>query len=248
ADGGRPSRGRVAHRRVRAHPPRAGAAQLPQITERYRVTGQDCFIVKMHAPTVEQIETTLDRFPLYGQTTTSIVVSTPVPPGSPGSGPRTPCALLVPDPDDDRAHIVNHDRYFRADGHRCCPDPVTGAPTCGHAGASCFPRVCPSSPSGCVQRACTVVQSRAAPRSRQPASPARPREPERSSATGRGICASGSEAPGQRPGTAAREPWASPRAIAPSSARTGDAASHRAAQGSPPPAPATPSPGGHQAG
>src|SRR5262249_7975640 len=55
-------------------------------------------------------------------------------------------------PIDDRAHIVNHDRYFRADGHRCCPDPVTGAPTCGHAGASCFPRVCPSSPSGCVQR------------------------------------------------------------------------------------------------
>jgi len=58
------------------------AAQLPQITECYRVTGEDCFIVKMHAPTVEQIETTLDRFLLYGQTTTSIVVSTPVPPRS----------------------------------------------------------------------------------------------------------------------------------------------------------------------
>ena len=58
------------------------AAQLPQITECYRVTGEDCFIVKMHAPTMEQIETTLDRFLLYGQTTTSIVVSTPVPPRS----------------------------------------------------------------------------------------------------------------------------------------------------------------------
>ena len=56
------------------------AAQLPQVTECHRVTGEDCFIVKMHAPTVEQIETTLDRFLLYGQTTTSIVVSTPVPP------------------------------------------------------------------------------------------------------------------------------------------------------------------------
>jgi Lrp/AsnC family leucine-responsive transcriptional regulator len=58
------------------------AAQIPQITECYRITGEDCYIVKMHAPTVEQIETTLDRFLLYGQTTTSIVVSTPVPPRS----------------------------------------------------------------------------------------------------------------------------------------------------------------------
>ena len=33
----------------------------------------------MHAATVEQVEDILDQFLLYGQTVTSIVVSTPVP-------------------------------------------------------------------------------------------------------------------------------------------------------------------------
>lgn len=58
------------------------AAQLPQVTECYRITGEDCFMIKLHAPTVEQLESILDRFLLYGQTITSIVVSTPVPPRS----------------------------------------------------------------------------------------------------------------------------------------------------------------------
>ena len=56
------------------------AAALPQVTECHRVTGEDCFLVKVHAPTVGQLEEILDRFLLYGQTITSIVVSTPVPP------------------------------------------------------------------------------------------------------------------------------------------------------------------------
>lgn len=55
------------------------AAALPQISECHRITGEDCFLVKVHAPTVEQLEDVLDRFLLYGQTVTSIVVSTPVP-------------------------------------------------------------------------------------------------------------------------------------------------------------------------
>jgi Lrp/AsnC family leucine-responsive transcriptional regulator len=55
-------------------------AQLPQVSECYRITGEDCFLVKIHAASVEQIESVLDRFLLHGQTTTSIVVSTPVPP------------------------------------------------------------------------------------------------------------------------------------------------------------------------
>jgi len=56
------------------------AQTLPQVTECHRITGEDCFLVKVHAPTIEQLEETLDRFLLYGQTVTSIVVSTPVPP------------------------------------------------------------------------------------------------------------------------------------------------------------------------
>jgi len=55
------------------------AASLPQITECHRITGEDCFLLKMHAATVEQVEDILDQFLLYGQTVTSIVVSTPVP-------------------------------------------------------------------------------------------------------------------------------------------------------------------------
>jgi Lrp/AsnC family leucine-responsive transcriptional regulator len=56
------------------------AQTLPQVSECHRITGEDCFLVKVHAPTVEQLEDILDQFLLYGQTVTSIVVSTPVPP------------------------------------------------------------------------------------------------------------------------------------------------------------------------
>ena len=55
------------------------AAALPQVTECHRVTGEDCFLIKVHAAAVDQLEEVLDRFLLYGQTVTSIVVSTPVP-------------------------------------------------------------------------------------------------------------------------------------------------------------------------
>jgi Lrp/AsnC family leucine-responsive transcriptional regulator len=56
------------------------AASLPQVTECHRITGEDCFLVKLHAAAVDELESVLDRFLLFGQTITSIVVSTPVPP------------------------------------------------------------------------------------------------------------------------------------------------------------------------
>jgi Lrp/AsnC family leucine-responsive transcriptional regulator len=56
------------------------ARQLSQVTECYRITGEDCFLVKVHAATVPDLEDLLDQFLLYGQTVSSIVVSTPVPP------------------------------------------------------------------------------------------------------------------------------------------------------------------------
>jgi Lrp/AsnC family leucine-responsive transcriptional regulator len=55
------------------------AAEIPEVTECYRITGEDCFLVKLHAPAIDQLEAVLDRFLVYGNTTTSIVVSTPVP-------------------------------------------------------------------------------------------------------------------------------------------------------------------------
>ena len=56
------------------------ARSLPQVIECHRITGEDCFLIKVHAPAVEQLENVLDQFLVYGQTVTSIVVSTPVPP------------------------------------------------------------------------------------------------------------------------------------------------------------------------
>ena len=44
------------------------------------ITGEDCFLIKVHGSTVADLEAVLDRFLLYGQTITSIVVGTPVPP------------------------------------------------------------------------------------------------------------------------------------------------------------------------
>jgi Lrp/AsnC family leucine-responsive transcriptional regulator len=71
----------------------AAARDTPQVVECYRITGEDCFLMKVHGPSIGQLEEILDRFLLFGQTTTSIVVSTPVPPrplplGERESGPR----------------------------------------------------------------------------------------------------------------------------------------------------------------
>lgn len=55
------------------------AAAMDQVSECHRLTGEDCFLIKVHAPSVQQLEDVLDRFLVYGQTVTSIVVSTPVP-------------------------------------------------------------------------------------------------------------------------------------------------------------------------
>ena len=52
---------------------------MDQVSECHHLTGEDCFLIKVHAPSVQQLEDVLDRFLVYGQTVTSIVVSTPVP-------------------------------------------------------------------------------------------------------------------------------------------------------------------------
>jgi Lrp/AsnC family transcriptional regulator, leucine-responsive regulatory protein len=56
------------------------AAELPEVSECHRITGEDCFMIKVHTAAIEDLEATLDRFLLFGQTVTSIVVSSPVPP------------------------------------------------------------------------------------------------------------------------------------------------------------------------
>ncbi len=47
----------------------------------HRITGEDCFLVKVHAATVPDLDQELlDQFLVHGQTVTSVVVSAPVPP------------------------------------------------------------------------------------------------------------------------------------------------------------------------
>ena len=54
------------------------AQDTPEVTECHRVTGEDCFVMRLHVRDVGHLEELIDRFVLYGQTTTSIVQSSPV--------------------------------------------------------------------------------------------------------------------------------------------------------------------------
>jgi Lrp/AsnC family leucine-responsive transcriptional regulator len=56
------------------------ARAVPEVVECHRVTGEDCFVLKVHLPSMAQLDRLLDRFLLHGTTTTSIVQSSPVPP------------------------------------------------------------------------------------------------------------------------------------------------------------------------
>lgn len=63
------------------------AQTIPQVTECHRVTGEDCFILKVFLKEISNLDQVLDKFLAHGQTTTSIVQSSPVPPrGLPLSG------------------------------------------------------------------------------------------------------------------------------------------------------------------
>jgi len=55
------------------------AQEIPEVVECHRITGEDCFIVKVHLPAMDRLDGILDRFLMLGTTTTSIVQSTPVP-------------------------------------------------------------------------------------------------------------------------------------------------------------------------
>lgn len=52
--------------------------EMPEITECDKVTGDDCFVGKLHFRTMEQLDTLLDRLAEKAETNTSIVKSSPV--------------------------------------------------------------------------------------------------------------------------------------------------------------------------
>jgi Lrp/AsnC family leucine-responsive transcriptional regulator len=56
------------------------AKATPEVVECRRITGEDCYIMLAHVRSVEHLEQVIDQFSAYGQTTTSIVQSSPVPP------------------------------------------------------------------------------------------------------------------------------------------------------------------------
>jgi Lrp/AsnC family transcriptional regulator, leucine-responsive regulatory protein len=56
------------------------AQRTPEVVECHRITGDDCYFMRLWVRDVEHLEEVIDRFAPYGQTTTSIVQSSPVPP------------------------------------------------------------------------------------------------------------------------------------------------------------------------
>jgi len=58
------------------------AQRMPHVTECHRVTGEDCFVLKIHIEALDELDHVLDQFLAYGQTTTSLIQSTPVAPRS----------------------------------------------------------------------------------------------------------------------------------------------------------------------
>jgi Lrp/AsnC family leucine-responsive transcriptional regulator len=61
----------------------AAVAQLardtPEVVECHRVTGDDCYVMTAWVRDVTHLEEVIDAFAAYGQTTTSILQSSPVP-------------------------------------------------------------------------------------------------------------------------------------------------------------------------
>jgi Lrp/AsnC family leucine-responsive transcriptional regulator len=66
-----PSSGRLAN-------VREVAQSTPEVVECHRITGDDCFLLKLHLRSLDDLEGVLDRFTPYGRTTTSLIHSSPV--------------------------------------------------------------------------------------------------------------------------------------------------------------------------
>lgn len=70
--------------RIRPNPRQlADVAQLardtPEVIECHRVTGEDCYVMTAYVRDVEHLEAVIDQFVAYGQTTSAIMQSAPVP-------------------------------------------------------------------------------------------------------------------------------------------------------------------------
>jgi Lrp/AsnC family leucine-responsive transcriptional regulator len=55
------------------------AAEIPQVSECHRITGEDCFYLKVYLRSIDELSSLLDRFLAHGETTTSIINASPIP-------------------------------------------------------------------------------------------------------------------------------------------------------------------------
>ncbi len=55
------------------------ALEIPEVGECHRITGEDCFFLKVHLRSIDELSTVLDRFLAYGETTTSLINASPIP-------------------------------------------------------------------------------------------------------------------------------------------------------------------------
>lgn len=55
------------------------ARSTPEVVECHRITGEDCYLMKAHVRDVDHLEEVIDLFAVFGQTTSSIMQSSPVP-------------------------------------------------------------------------------------------------------------------------------------------------------------------------
>jgi Lrp/AsnC family leucine-responsive transcriptional regulator len=54
------------------------AREIPEVVECHRITGEDCYLIKAHIASMGHLEKILDALAPFGQTTTSIIQSSPV--------------------------------------------------------------------------------------------------------------------------------------------------------------------------
>jgi Lrp/AsnC family leucine-responsive transcriptional regulator len=54
------------------------AAEIPEVGECHRITGEDCFILKVHLRSIDDLGGLLDRFLVFGETTTSLIAASPI--------------------------------------------------------------------------------------------------------------------------------------------------------------------------
>lgn len=55
------------------------AQRTPEVTECHRITGDDCFLMRLVVRDVKHLEETIDLFTPHGETTTSVMQTSPVP-------------------------------------------------------------------------------------------------------------------------------------------------------------------------